>query len=434
MNAYTPPYAEMLERSRAVLPGGVNSPVRAFGAVGGDPPFVESAAGCRLRTTDGRELIDYVSSWGAILLGHADPAVLGAVNEAAARGTSFGLPTWGEVELAELVRELVASVEMLRWVSSGTEATMSALRLARAVTGRDAVVKFAGCYHGHADPFLVAAGSGATTFGQPNSPGVPASTVATTLTARFNDVNSVAAALAAEACAAVIVEAVPGNMGLIPPEPGFLEALRHLCDEHSALLIVDEVMTGFRLAPGGAQELYDVPADLTTMGKVIGHGLPAAAYGGRDDLMSRISPAGDVYQAGTLSGNPLAIAAGRVALERVRDDPGLFDRLEAASALIEAGIDDAIEALDAPCRVQRVGSMWTLFFDTEAVREYDDALATDTEAFARFHRHCLEGGLLLPPSAFEAAFTTLAHAEDTSAIEETVAVVAGALEKTLAGR
>lgn len=433
MRASLPPYAEMLERARRVLPGGVNSPVRAFAAVGGDPPFVTSASGCRVRTTDGRELIDYVSSWGAILLGHADADVVAAVDDAAGRGTSFGLPTWAEVELAETLCSLVDSVEMVRWVSSGTEATMSAVRLARAVTGRDAIVKFAGCYHGHADAFLVQAGSGATTFGRPDSPGVPAATVAATHTARFNDVNSAADAMAVEPCAAVIVEAVPGNMGVVPPEAGFLEALRHLCDEHGALLIVDEVMTGFRLAAGGAQELYSVPADLTTMGKVIGHGLPAAAYGGRAELMSRVSPAGDVYQAGTLSGNPLAVAAGRVALGRIQDDPGLYDRLEAASELIEDGLDDAIDSLGAPCRVQRVGSMWTLFFDTEAVREYDDALATDTAAFGRFHRHCLDGGVLLPPSAFEAAFTTLAHADDDDAIAETVRVMGAALERTLAG-
>lgn len=433
MSPGLPPYDEMLGRARRVLPGGVNSPVRAFRAVGGDPPFVESASGCRVRTADGRELIDYVSSWGAILLGHADPAVVAAVAEAATRGTSFGLPTWGEVELAEIVCDLVASVEMVRWVSSGTEATMSAVRLARAVTGRDAIVKFAGCYHGHADPFLVQAGSGATTFGRPDSPGVPAATVAATHSARFNDVNSVVDAMAIEPCAAVVVEAVPGNMGVVPPEAGFLESLRHLCDEHGALLVVDEVMTGFRLAPGGAQELYSVPADLTTMGKVIGHGLPAAAYGGRAELMSRVSPAGDVYQAGTLAGNPLAIAAGRVALDRVRDDPGLFDRLETASAVIEAGIDDAIAAVGAPCRLQRVGSMWTLFFDAEPVREYDDALSADTEAFGRFHRHCFEGGVLLPPSAFEAAFTTLAHADDAEAVAETIRVVGEALEKTVAG-
>lgn len=434
MSDVPPPYAGMLERARRVLPGGVNSPVRAFGAVGGAPPFVESASGCRVRTTEGAELIDYVSSWGAILLGHADAAVVAAVSEAAERGTSFGLPTWGEVELAELVRELVPSVEMVRWVSSGTEATMSAVRLARAVTGRDAVVKFAGCYHGHADPFLVQAGSGATTFGRPDSPGVPAGTVATTHIARFNDPNSVADAMAADPCAAVIVEAVPGNMGVVPPEPGFLESLRHLCDEHGALLIVDEVMTGFRLAPGGAQELYALRPDLTTMGKVIGHGLPAAAYGGSAELMSRISPAGDVYQAGTLSGNPLAVAAGRVALGRVKDDPGLYSRLETASALLESGLDEVIAALDAPCRIQRVGSMWTLFFDHEPVREYDDARAADTEAFGRFHRHCLDGGVLLPPSAFEAAFTTLAHAGDDDALAETVRVMGDALDKTLAGR
>jgi len=430
VNSSDDSYSDMLERARRVLPGGVNSPVRAFGAVGGDPPFVESASGCRVRSTDGREWIDYVSSWGAILLGHADPEVVDAVQAATAKGTSFGLPTVAEVEAAELVCKLVPSVEMVRWVSSGTEATMSAVRLARAVTGRDAIVKFDGCYHGHADAFLVRAGSGATTFGHPNSPGVPEATVAKTLSARYNDPNSVAAALAAEPCAAVIVEGVPGNMGVIPPEAGFLDTLRALCDEHGALLIIDEVMTGFRLAPGGAQQHYDVTADLTTMGKIIGHGLPAAAYGGRADLMERISPSGDVYQAGTLSGNPLAIAAGLVALRRIDADPDLYTRLDASGARIEDGLNKAIAALDAPCRVQRVGSMWTLFFDDEPVREYDDALACDTDAFGRFFRHALDRGVLLPPSAFEAAFVTLAH--DDEAVDTTLEALAGALEQALA--
>ncbi len=423
------PSANAWERARGVLPGGVNSPVRAFGAVGGDAPFIASAAGCRVRDGQGREWIDYLSSWGALLFGHAHPDVVAAVAEAAARGTSFGLPTEAEVTLAEMLCRLVPSVGMVRWVSSGTEATMSALRLARAATGREAFVKFAGCYHGHADEFLVAAGSGATTFGTPNSPGVPAAHVEATLLARYNDLNSVAAALESRPCAAVVVEPVAGNMGCVPPAPGFLAGLRDLCDEHGALLVFDEVMTGFRVGPAGAQGRYGVVADLTTFGKVIGHGLPAAAYGGRRDLMEMIAPAGPVYQAGTLSGNPLAVAAGLAVLGRIESDPDVYDRIEAASAAIEVAVCDAVRALDADVTFQRVGSMWTVFFSAHPVEDYDDALATDTDAFSRFFRYAFEGGVLLPPSAFEAAFTNDAH--DAEAVAETGRVLTTALDRAL---
>lgn len=421
---------DALARARAVLPGGVNSPVRAFGAVGGEPPLIEAAAGCRVTDTSGNIWIDYISSWGAILFGHADPDVISAITEAATRGTSFGLSTEAEIDLACLVCDLVPSIDMVRWVSSGTEATMSAIRLARAATGRDHIVKFAGCYHGHADGFLVSAGSGATTFGTPDSPGVPAAVAELTLLARYNDLNSVAAALEAHPCAALIVEPIAGNMGCIPPEDGFLEGLRHLCNEHGTLLIFDEVMSGFRVAPGGAQERYGIFADLTTLGKVIGHGLPAAAFGGRRDLMELISPAGPVYQAGTLSGNPLAVAAGLATLRRISEEPELYDLLEAQSALIEKGLSDVIGALDIPARVQRVGSMWTLFMTDEPVRELADAQAADVGAFRRLFASAFKNGILLPPSPFEAAFVTLAH--DDACVAETINVLGRALEQTFA--
>lgn len=420
--------SDVFERARRVLPGGVNSPVRAFGSVGGEAPVVESAAGARVRAVDGREWIDYISSWGAVVLGHADPDVVAAVEEAAERGTSFGLLTETEVELAELVVEMVPSLDMVRWVSSGTEATMSAVRVARAATGRDHIVKFAGCYHGHADSFLVAAGSGAATHGTPNSPGVPAALADLTLVARFNDLNSVAQAFETEPVAAVIVEPVAGNMGCVPPEDGFLEGLRQICDEHGSILVFDEVMTGFRVSPGGAQELYGVLPDMTTMGKIIGHGLPAAAYGGRDDLMSMVSPSGPVYQAGTLAGNPLAVAAGLATLRRLSDEPEIYDALEASSARIEDALWDVIGTLELPVTVQRVGSMWTVFMTETPVREYGDAEAADLAAFGRFFKYAFEEGVLLPPSAFETAFTTLSHDEDT--VEETARVLTTALERT----
>ncbi|MCC7078384.1 MAG: glutamate-1-semialdehyde 2,1-aminomutase [Acidimicrobiia bacterium] len=409
------------------MPGGVNSPVRAFGAVGGNPPVVEAASGSIVRDVDGREWIDYISSWGAVILGHADPGVVAAVQEATARGTSFGLLTEAEVALAELVVDMVPSLDMVRWVSSGTEATMSALRLARAATGRDHVIKFSGCYHGHADSFLVAAGSGAATHGTPDSPGVPDALAGLTLLARYNDLNSVALAFEAEPIAAVIVEPVAGNMGCVPPETGFLEGLREMCTEHGSILIFDEVMTGFRLAPGGAQELFGVLPDLTTLGKVIGHGVPAAAYGGRADLMSLVSPAGSVYQAGTLAGNPLAVAAGLCTLQRLAAEPEIYDEIERHSARLEDGLSDAIVALDIPARVQRVGSMWTVFMSDMPVREFADTDAADLDAFARFFTAAYEDGVLLPPSAFETAFTTSAHEDDT--VEHTIDVLTRALDR-----
>ena len=428
-------FLEPIERARRVLPGGVNSPVRAFAAVGGQPPFIASAAGCRLYDEDDNEWIDFISSWGAILFGHADPEIVAAVTDAAAAGTSFGLPTEREVEAAELVVGLVPSIEMVRWVNSGTEATMSALRLARAVTGRDKILKFEGCYHGHADPLLVAAGSGVATFGLPDSPGVPASTAADTLVARYNDLNTTEQAFDAAPLAAVIVEPIAGNMGVVPAESDFMVGLAAMCQESGTLLIFDEVMSGFRVAAGGAQELYGVTPDLTTLGKILGHGLPAAAFGGRRDLMENIAPVGPVYQAGTLSGNPLAIAAGVAALERIDADasaqtPAIYAQLEERSARIEAGLDAAIDAVGAPCHVQRVGSMWTLFFTDEPVREYADGAASDVAAFGRFHRHCAAAGVMLPPSAFETCFTTLAH--DDAAVDETIATMSEALERTYA--
>ncbi len=423
-------FADPFERANLVLPGGVNSPVRAFGAVGGAPPFIESAHGCRMRDSEGNEWIDYISSWGAILFGHADEAIVEAVCDAARRGTGFGLPTEAEVEIAELVVDIVPSIEMIRWVSSGTEATMSAVRVARAATGRDKIVKFEGNYHGHADGFLVAAGSGAATFGEPNSPGVSRGATSDTLLARFNDLNSVAIALESDPCAAVIVEPIAGNMGLVPAERDFLFGLAELCIEHGALLIFDEVMSGFRVAAGGAQELYGITPDLTTLGKIIGGGLPAAAYGGRRELMEMVAPCGPVYQAGTLSGNPLAVAAGIATLERIVDSPDIYKTLDVRTGRIEAGLDKAIEALDAPLRVQRVGSMWTLFFTDCEVREFADAQAADLNAFSNFYRRAFGAGVLLPPSGFETAFVTLAH--DDEAIDETITTLTTCLERTFA--
>jgi len=418
----------LLDRAKRVLPGGVNSPVRAFQGVEGDPPFLHSAQGARVRDEDGREWIDYISSWGAILLGHAHPDLIEAVCNAAGRGTNFGLTTEAEIDLAELVCDLVPSIEMLRMVSSGTEATMSAVRLARAATGRDKILKFAGGYHGHADSFLVAAGSGNATFSTPDSDGVLKAVAENTLIARFNDLNSVQQAFDAAPLAAVILEPVAGNMGCIPPEREFLENIRGLCDEHGTLLIFDEVMTGFRLAAGGAQEVFQIMPDLTTLGKILGHGLPAAAYGGRRDLMQMISPLGSVYQAGTLSGNPLAIAAGLIALEAIVEDPSLYNDLEENAARLEKGLWHAINSRGFPCNVQRVGSMWTLFFTEEKVREFEDAQLADTQAFARFHHYAMQNGVLLPPSAFETAFLTLAH--DTETIDETIDALVDAIERT----
>jgi glutamate-1-semialdehyde 2,1-aminomutase len=404
----------LLARAERVLPGGVNSPVRAFRGVGGEPVFVRAAQGAWLWGEDGRRYIDYIGAYGPHVLGHRHPAVLAAIQEALGRGTAFGAPTLPEVELAERIAGALPAVEMVRLVNSGTEATMSALRLARAATGRRRFVKFAGCYHGHADPFLVAAGSGAATIGVPSSPGVPEAVTADTLVAPFNDLAAVETLFAAQGgeIAAVIVEPVAGNMGLVPPLPGFLPGLRRLCDAHGALLIFDEVMTGFRVAWGGAQTLLGVTPDLTTLGKVIGGGLPLAAYGGRRDLMRRMAPAGPVYQAGTLSGNPLAVAAGSAALGELATGGGeAYRQLESAAAGLQAGIEQAAARHRIPCRVQRQGSMLGLFFTGSPVQRLDDVDASDRTRFARVFHALLRQGVHLPPSPYETFFLSTAHGE-----------------------
>lgn len=405
-------------RAEAVLPGGVNSPVRAFRSVGVDPIFAASASGPRVTTSEGDTYIDLIASWGALILGHSHPAIVEAVREAAARGTSFGLPTTPEVELAELISELVPSIQVSRMVNSGTEATASAVRVARAATGRSGVIKFEGNYHGHSDSFLVRAGSGAATLGAPDSPGVPPSTVADTLLARYNDLASVDAAFEAGDVAAVIVEPVAGNMGVVPPEPGFLQGLRERCDRHGAVLVFDEVMTGFRVGPSGAQGRYGVTPDLTCLGKVVAGGTPAAAYGGSEDLMRLVSPDGPVYQAGTLAGNPLAVAAGLACLRYLRDSPGIYDRLEAIGAKLEATLTDVVG--DSGC-VQRVGAMMTVFFGPTRVRDFDEASGIDRDRFGGFFRAALDRGVLLPPSPFEAIFLMEAHEEVTSEISDALA-------------
>ncbi len=404
----------LMARAEKILPGGVSSPVRAFRGVGGTPVFVRSAEGAYLEGEDGRRYIDYIGGYGPHILGHRHPAIVAAIAEALGRGTAFGAPTLAEVEIAETIAEALPSVEMVRLVSSGTEATMSALRLARAATGRDKFVKFEGCYHGHADPFLIAAGSGAATIGVPSSPGVPAAVVADTLLAPYNDLEAAARLFErdGDAIAAIIVEPIAGNMNLVPPVPGFLEGLRVLCDRHGAILIFDEVMTGFRVAWGGAQNVLDVEPDLTTLGKVIGGGLPLAAYAGRRDLMQRIAPAGPVYQAGTLSGNPLAVAAGRAALAELGKDEGCpYEALEITGARLQGGIEEAGRRHGIPVRVERQGSMLGLFFTAGPIRRMEDVTATDRPRFARVFHHLLDRGIHLPPSAYETMFLSTAHGE-----------------------
>ena len=411
-------------RAVEVMPGGVNSPVRAFQAVGGNPPFVASASGPYLTTVDGEDLVDFIASWGALILGHAHPAIVNAVEEAARRGTSYGVPTSQEVELAELIVSIVPSIDVVRMVNSGTEATASAVRVARAATARPGIIKFAGCYHGHADPFLVKAGSGAATFGEPDSPGVPAATVADTRVARFNDVESVERALFGGDVAAVIVEPVAGNMGVVPPAPGFLEGLRELCDEHGALLIFDEVMTGFRVALGGAQERYGVTPDLTCLGKVVAGGTAAAAYGGREDLMRRVAPDGPVYQAGTLAGNPLAVAAGLACLRHLVEHPELYDELDAMGARVEKRLARALDEYGVSGCVQRIGAMLTVFFGPDRVQSWDEAVTTDRERFARFFHGAYRRGVLLAPSPFESLFLMEAH---IAVIDEAAEALAAAI-------
>ena len=424
--------AELFARAERLMPGGVNSPVRAFRAVGGSPRFIERAAGCRVWDVDGREYIDYIGAWGPLLLGHAHPAVVSALTAQAAKGTAYGAPTLLEIEMAEAIARAMPSIEMVRMVSSGTEATMAAVRVARGATGRSAVLKFAGCYHGHADSFLVKAGSGAATFGTPDSPGVTQGTARDTITAHYNDVEDVRRAFAGHpgAVAAVIVEPVAGNMGLVPPASGFLETLRELCTADGAVLIFDEVITGFRLGRGGAQERYGVTADLTTLGKVIGGGLPVGAYGGRRDLMARVSPSGPIYQAGTLSGNPLAMAAGLAVLQEIDKDGALYGRLDALGAALEDALTRVIRRRGLPCRLARLGSLWTLFFREDEVRDWRDASGCDTGRFARYFRRLLERGVLVAPSQFETNFISAAHTP--ADIRTTVSAVEDALEAAYA--
>jgi glutamate-1-semialdehyde 2,1-aminomutase len=422
-----PVSAALFDRAIHVIPGGVNSPVRAFRAVGGTPIFVSRAEGAHLYGADGRRYTDYVGSWGPMILGHANASVVAAIAHAAARGTSYGAPTELEVRFAERICELYPSIDMVRAVSSGTEATMSALRVARGYAGRDIVVKFEGCYHGHADFLLVKAGSGALTFGVPDSAGVPAATAANTLTLPYNDIAALRALFDARGreIAAVIAEPVVGNMGVIPPVAGFLEAIVSECARHGAVSVFDEVMTGCRVARGGMQERAGVTPDMTCLGKIVGGGLPLAAYGGKRAIMDRVSPVGPVYQAGTLSGNPVAISAGLATLDQL--DEALYARLEALGARLESGLTRAIAARAANACVQRVGSMLTLFFARSPIRNYADASRCDTDAFAHWHHAMLERHVYWPPSQFEAAFIGTAHTD--ADIDETIAAADDALAR-----
>ena len=402
---------ELFGRARRVLPGGVNSPVRAFTSVGGVPRFIRSARGAYLEDADGNRYLDFMGSWGVAILGHDHPDVRDAAARALTRGTSFGAPSPDEVEIAELITEIVPSIDVVRFVNSGTEATMSAIRLARAVTGRNRIVKFRGGYHGHADAFLVAAGSGAATLGVPSSPGVPAATASHTSVAEFNDLASVEDCLSAseESVAAVIVEPVAGNMGCVPPAGGFLDGLRRLCTHHGALLVFDEVMTGFRVGLAGAQGRYDVIPDLTTLGKVIGGGLPVGAYGGREELMREIAPDGPVYQAGTLSGNPLAMAAGLAALRHLTDHPEVYEHTESLGRLLDRGFADIAERAPVPIRWNRVGAMGSLFFSEAPVVDWPSSEASSSPRFNQLFHGMLERGIYLPPSSYEAWFWSAVH-------------------------
>lgn len=392
------------------MPGGVNSPVRAFGAVGGTPPFIARAQGAKLWDADGKEYIDYVSSWGPAILGHAHPKVVAAIAETAAKGLSFGAPTELETRLAGMVCQIYPSIEKIRFVSSGTEACMSAIRLARGATGRDKIIKFEGCYHGHADFLLVEAGSGAATFGDPSSAGVPKNFAKLTLVAPYNDLSAVEKIFGQNKneIACVIVEPVAGNMGCVPPAEGFLKGLRDLCDANGALLIFDEVMTGFRVALGGAQELYQIRPDLTCLGKILGGGLPVGAYGGRKDLMDQVSPLGKIYQAGTLSGNPLSMIAGIKTLEQLTQHQ-VYERLHETSNTLVSSLKGILQTKKLPWQVQAVGSMWTLFFNEKPITNFKEAKRSNLEKFKKFFHASLAQGIYLPPSQFEAAFVSLAH-------------------------
>lgn len=412
---------QLFQQAQNTIPGGVNSPVRAFKSVGGTPVFIDSANGAYLYDVDGKKYIDYIGSWGPMLLGHNHPAIREAVVKAAEKGLSFGAPCPAEITMAETICELVPSMEMVRMVSSGTEATMSAIRLARGFTGRNSILKFEGCYHGHADSLLVKAGSGALTLGVPNSPGVPADFAKYTLTAEFNNLEQVKQIFAEQGAdlACIIVEPVAGNMNCIPPAPGFLEGLRALCDEYGAVLIFDEVMTGFRVALGGAQAYYNIKPDLTTLGKIIGGGMPVGAFGGRRDIMQHIAPLGGVYQAGTLSGNPIAMAAGLAALTEIRK-PGVYDVLTAKTTQLIEGLAAVAKEVGIPLATTQVGGMFGVFFSKEAqITNYQQATQCDIAAFKRFFHLMLEQGVYLAPSAYEAGFLSIAHSDDD--LEYTIA-------------
>ncbi len=424
---------KLFRQALKVIPGGVNSPVRAFRSVGGTPLFVARAKGATVTDADGNTFLDYVSSWGPMILGHAYPKIVSAIRKAAGRGTSYGAPTAGEVALANLIRKAFPSIEKVRLVSSGTEAAMSAVRLARGFTGRDKIVKFEGCYHGHADPMLVKAGSGALTFGQPDSPGVPRDTAKHTLTATFNDAASVRRLFERNRgeIAAVIVEPIPGNMGVVLPTPGFLDELRKMTRTARALLIFDEVITGFRVAYGGAQELFGVVPDLTVLGKIIGGGLPVGAFGGRRDVMAALSPEGPVYQAGTLSGNPLAVAAGLAALTELARK-NTYRKLAEKADYLGEGLQGVFQKADLPTWTNRVGSMWTTFFQKGPVVDYATAKKSDTAAYGRYFHRMLDRGVYLVPSQFEAGFVSLAHTRRD--LDRTIAAARGALSGWPASR
>ena len=419
---------KLFEKSKEFIPGGVNSPVRAFKAVGGVPPFVVRSSGSKIYDEEEREYIDYVGSWGPMIVGHAHPQVIERIKEVMADGTSFGAPTALELIMAEMVCAAVPSVEMVRMVNSGTEATMSAIRVARGHTGRDKIIKFDGCYHGHGDSLLVKAGSGVETLGLPDSPGVPEALAKLTMSLPYNDLAVVESALATEgdSVACIILEPVIGNMGLIPPAPGYLEGLRALCDQYGVVLIFDEVMTGFRVSYGGAQEFYNVTPDMTTLGKVIGGGLPVGAYGGKKEIMEKVAPAGPIYQAGTLSGNPIAMAAGIETLKLLQED-GVYDKLDESTAELTEGAEALFEKYSVPAVFQRVGSMFgTYFTDIGSVKNYVDAKTSDTENFAKYHAGMLKHGVYLAPSQFEAGFMSLAHTADD--IDNTLLAVEEALK------
>lgn len=406
----------IFDRAKNFIPGGVNSPVRAFRAVGGNPLFMQRAKGAYLYDEDGNEYIDLINSWGPMILGHAHPAVEDAVKEALKNSPSFGAPTLREVDMAELICSIVPSVEKVRMVNSGTEATMSAIRVARGFTGRDKIIKMEGCYHGHGDSFLIAAGSGALTFGTPDSPGVTKGTAKDTLIAAFNNLQAIEKLIAENRneIAAIILEPVVGNMGCVVPLPGYLQGLRSLCDKHSIVLIFDEVMTGFRLALGGAQELYNVQADIVTMGKIIGGGLPVGAYGGKREIMDFVSPVGPVYQAGTLSGNPLAMAAGMAMLKHLKSNPDVYDNINRIGTKLTSGIKDQIKKYGKNFTVNQVGSMFTLFFNDKTVIDFDTATASDTALFAKYFQLMLQEGIYMAPSQYEAMFISTAITDEVA--------------------